>query len=218
MKRAHQFWQANRNKHTTRSQRRLVLSAVLLCLTPLAALAQKPTTSVPVTVTNTTTNPVPTAATGTTTVSGTVGISGTPTVTLGAGTTVNSTDMSAVNIVRLVGIATEANGGALTLAFGVTYQVPSGKRLVINSGSSHIRGTGTGFQPLAYLFVGSTTYTLSLPLQQQSDGSYIATLPGPIYVDENKQVALGITANQSWDAPFFFQGYLVDCGTGCTQQ
>jgi len=220
MKRAQQFWHANRNKLTNQSAP-LVLSAMLFCLVP-SAFAQTSSTStkstpVAVTVTNTATNPVPTAATGTTTVSGTVGISGTPTVTLGAGTTVNSTDTSARNIVRFVGDG-QFDGSTLTLAFGVHYQVPIGKRLVVNSGSIHIRGTASGFQPLAYLIVGSATYTLSLPLQQLPDGSYLATLPGPIYVDENEQLGLGIVANQSGDAPFFFQGYLVDCGAGCTQQ
>jgi hypothetical protein len=221
-------------------QRPLLLSAMLLCLSSLTVLAQK---SAPVTVTNTTANPVPTVATGTTTISGTVGISGTPTVTLGAGatvaispsTTVNSTDTVARNIVRLVGVPSGI-GGATTSSYldvagspsgAYGYAVPSGKRLVINSGVIKIDSQNsppTGFQPSAWLqpfqFSSNTVFGLflPLPLQQQPDGSYIATLPGPIYLDQNFPLVLQINANQNWSSRVFLQGYLVDCGTGCTQQ
>lgn len=209
---------------------RLVFVPLLFCL---SALAQKTSDVV---VTNTSNNPVPTVATGTTAVSGAVAITGTPTVTLGTGsivaidpsTTVNTSATSARNIIRLLGGSFLPDGSLVaqsSLAGTPTaFLVPGGKRMVINFASIQIIGP-TGFTPAVTVSFseslpnGDLVVTpVPIPLQKQpSSGNdvYLATFPGPVYVDQNRSLVLNVGSATSWNA--FAEGYLLDCGAGCTQ-
>jgi hypothetical protein len=204
----------------------VVLPLLLFCLN---ALAQKGVHDV--VVTNTTANPVPTVATGTTAVTGTVAISGTPNVNvanlpnLSTDTTTFSTvDVAARNIVRLRALLVPDRGLAFATLLDSTqaYVVPEGKRLVINSATVLLSGP-IGIKPFPFLETGNFRVFLEphkIPPSQLAD-YYVAGVPAPIYVDQGQSISVNFFASfgsPAAEAEGYLQGYLVDCGTGCTQQ
>jgi hypothetical protein len=138
-------------------------------------------------------------------------------------TAFSTTDVTARNIVRLVALLAPDRGNALATPIGSSepYKVPEGKRLVINSATFLFSGP-IGIKPFPFLESGNFRVFLEphkIPPSAVAD-YYVANLTAPIYVDQGQFLSLNLFAtlqSPAADAEGYFQGYLVDCATGCTQ-
>jgi hypothetical protein len=121
------------------------------------------------------------------------------------------------------------SSGAAGTANEGTYVVPTGKRLVINS-LTFAGSVPTGNIPAnPVMYLSDVMYIIGWLELHKSPASgatdvYNATWPAPVYVDAGASLHLffnGVAEGESggWSlATTYLQGYLVDCGTGCSQR
>ena len=149
------------------------------------------------------------------------------TVAIDPATTVNTVDVSARNIVRLVASShTSPYNVSLdaTLVFGSggTYYVPSGKRLVINSISGRYAVAAGNIGTIEVTTdMGFSVYPESSKvLTSATQDVFIFNSAAPFYVDAGRHVRVGFTGGNSTNlfVDVNLQGYLVDCGDSCTEE
>ena len=167
------------------------------------ATGQKGSPSGPdVRVVNTAANPVPVALQGTAQIAGSVNVVNTPTVK------VDTTDALPVQDLYA---ARNAVQGALTQS--IDYDVPAGKRLVIQFISIEAAGAAAGSDPVVYLRTSlngnSISHRLPVVFSTSSAGSsfWKAAHEVTFYCDD---VVETLTVQQGAHVDVTFHGYLVD--------
>lgn len=122
---------------------------------------------------------------------------------------------SAIDRVQLTQVAF-ADGGNFVLNdahSGQPFTVPAGKRLVIEH-ASLFAYPGSGAHVFAYWWDGATY--MALPVNEQSPGSFMGSIPMRDYVDPGQRVIFSIyTGVNSYFWDIHVNGYLVDCNGAC---
>lgn len=190
-----------------------------------AALAAGPTPGVNVTVTNDSSNPVPVAIQGTSTVSGNVSVTNTPNVNVVNEALVRNSDNPALQPVHVKAIARLSVDGSWVFGGALAYEVPAGKRLVIEhvDGTGFLAGAGTTGRLIVTLGVDGGSQFINHGVGISSDplpctvtqACVVIAQPMRVYANPGDRIGLQVNGKLSPAAANSFvelsvNGHLVD--------